>query len=107
MLCFLQVHLKILKTCTVLCIICPCSHAVIAPTQHTTSSTTTKPPIPPLALHDPPSQPKEAWRTGETTGKPPLPPLSRLSEVDTHRTALSKKGEKLSEEWYVQCYRWF
>ena len=63
----------------------------------------------------PPTHPKSAWRNADSplidnqnfpSGKPPLPPLSRLSDGPesrrtdlSHRSGMSRKEEKLSEEW--------
>ena len=67
----------------------------------------------------PPSQPRHAWRNLDSPlsdiaqykgrGRASLAPVSRMSDHSetesqhtgtlTHRTALSKKEEKLSEEW--------
>ena len=71
----------------------------------------------------PPPNPRQVWKgltlppSGDYTqeqqdvtgGKPPLPPLSRLSNhtsdtlmegAHTYRSRISKKEEKITEEWY-------
>ncbi|XP_046573788.1 leucine-rich repeat and IQ domain-containing protein 1-like isoform X2 [Haliotis rubra] len=57
-----------------------------------------------LAPVHPPNRPRQAWRNtdsplSELGPHPPRPPSSIRSLTDTHRTGLSKKEEKLAEEW--------
>ena len=66
-------------------------------------------PVPALINKPAHGQPRQAWREAKSpymdsipTGKPPLPPTSRMSDLDTHRTGMSKKSEQLTEEWYLK-----
>ncbi|XP_067654966.1 leucine-rich repeat and IQ domain-containing protein 1-like [Haliotis asinina] len=57
-----------------------------------------------LAPVNPPNRPRQAWRNADSPlsdlgPHPPRPPSSIRSLTDTHRTGLSKKEEKLAEEW--------
>ncbi|XP_052797623.1 leucine-rich repeat and IQ domain-containing protein 1-like [Mya arenaria] len=62
-----------------------------------------KPHVPPLGDLGPPSNPRKAWRNFDSPlsekGKFPRPPSSVASTELTMRSGVSKKEEKLSEEW--------
>ncbi|XP_071100277.1 leucine-rich repeat- and IQ domain-containing protein 1-like isoform X2 [Haliotis cracherodii] len=63
-----------------------------------------------LAPVHPPNRPRQAWRNADSPlsdlgPHPPRPPSSLRSVTDTHRTGLSKKEEKLAEEWGFQSSR--
>lgn len=84
-----------------------CSHPVLGkPPIGKLSSPPGK--IPSLNLGDkpqPPGNPRRAWRGMDSplseapqNGHVPRPP-SIVSATDTHRTAMSKKEEQISEEW--------
>lgn len=66
-----------------------------------------KPRVPPINAADlrPPSNPRRAWRNAESPmsdlGKIPRPPSSVASTELTVRSGVSKKEEKMAEEWYV------